>query len=665
TFSALFTLTAGQCVCALLLAATVVTLLIRFPWPSLIVLIALISAIYAGDLVLSFIIAARALDTPIDGGIDDKVVSVIGNVPWPSYTILCPLYHEPEVVPQFVEAMKAMEYPADKLQILLLTEDDDQGLRDSIAGIELPPHFSVVTVPKGKPRTKPRACNYGLLQATGDFVVIYDAEDIPEPLQLKKAVLTFAMLERQQPQNKIACVQAKLNFYNVRQNILTRWFAAEYSLWFDLTLPGLQSLGMPLPLGGTSNHFCADLLRQVGAWDAFNVTEDCELGLRLARHGLKTAMLNSTTYEEANSRPRNWLRQRSRWIKGYLQTYLVYLRQPGYYLRSRHWKEFFALQLAVGGKAAVVLINPLMWVLIAIYVAYHHDPAVFDLFHVLFPSVVLYLAAGCLIFGNFLYIYMHFIGCLKRNQIHLMKWVVFIPIYWLMMSVAGYIGLFQLIFRPHFWEKTKHGLHLRAPQKALDEGVLTVSPKTAQVSIAVPPPPELGPGTRELLIVRELHELAQRFTTIRAGAKPPRQRDPWLTSTLLATYIASLVTFLYYFQHHQTVIYGDAYAHMLIARRVFENATPGVAQLGAVWLPLPHLLMVPFVWNNYLWQTGLAGTIPSMICFYVAALFVFLAARRLTHNSAASYVGALLFILNPNVLYLQTTALTEIALAAT
>src|SRR5579859_2197618 len=134
------------------------------------------------------------------------------------------------------------------------------------------------------------------------------------------------------------------------------------------------------------------------------------------------------------------------------------------------------------------------------------------------------------------------------------------------------------------------------------------------------------------------------------SAKRNLFEDTWLIITVLISYIASISSFWYFFQTHQIILYGDAYAHMLITRRVFDNATPGLAQLGGVWLPLPHLVMLPFIWNDYLWRTGLAGTIPSMICYMIAATYLFLAARRLTKDSRASFIGTLLFILNPNVL---------------
>jgi cellulose synthase/poly-beta-1,6-N-acetylglucosamine synthase-like glycosyltransferase len=476
-YSAQRTITRGQlCVLGLLGTAGVLGLIL-YRVEMVVVTIAAVTVLYFVDLLMSFLLSVRTLKMSAEERIDDALVNALAGANWPMYTILCPLYREVEVVPQFVEAMSALDYPTEKLQILFLTEEDDSTTRQAIQRLHLPPHFTIVTVPPGEPRTKPRACNYGLLQATGNYVVIYDAEDIPDPLQLKKAVLAFA---NQGPET--ACVQAKLNFYNAEQNLLTRWFTAEYSLWFDLTLPGLQKLGVPLPLGGTSNHFRTHLLRSLGAWDAFNVTEDCDLGLRMASYGLKTAMLDSTTYEEANSRVKNWIRQRSRWIKGYMQTYLVYMRQPQEYLRKGRLREFFSLQLFVGGKTAVLFVNPFMWALAVIYILLRP----IDVYHTLFPTPMLYMGTLCLIFGNFFYTYTHLIGCMKRGQFHLLKWTLLIPIYWAMASVAAFMALQQLIFKPHYWEKTQHGLHLRSSGSPKTVISMMEEPVPAQITMPLP-----------------------------------------------------------------------------------------------------------------------------------------------------------------------------------
>ena len=235
------------------------------------IMVALMTLLYLVDLSFNAWIARGSLVTsqPARSRLDVRST-------WPTYTVLCPVFREAAVLPQFVAAMQQLDYPVDRLQILLLLEQDDDTTLVAAREANLPPHFEIIIVPKSFPRTKPKACNYGLARASGQFCVIFDAEDVPETDQLMKAALAFSIA----PGN-MACYQAPLNFYNPRQNTLTRLFTAEYSLWFDLTLVGLQRLAGPIPLGGTSNHFRTDILRGLGGWDSFNVTEDCDLGIRL------------------------------------------------------------------------------------------------------------------------------------------------------------------------------------------------------------------------------------------------------------------------------------------------------------------------------------------------------------------------------------------------
>ena len=307
---------------------------------------------YFVDLCFSAYLIYRSFSKNPEIQISDRELASLKDSSLPMYTIFCPLYKEWQVVPQFVAAMEKMDYPKDKLQVMFLLEEDDQETVQKISEQKLPKHFQIVVVPHSKPKTKPKAMNYGLKFATGEIIAIYDAEDKPESTQLKKAVLAF---EKSGP--KTFCVQAKLNFYNPNQNLLTRLFTAEYSLWFDLVLPGLQSLRAPIPLGGTSNHFHARDIRKLHGWDAFNVTEDCDLGMRLAKRGYKTAIVDSTTYEEANSDWLNWFRQRSRWIKGYIQTYFVHMRRPKDFLETGRPFNLFAFQIIVGGKILSMFIN--------------------------------------------------------------------------------------------------------------------------------------------------------------------------------------------------------------------------------------------------------------------------------------------------------------------
>ncbi|WP_069803568.1 glycosyltransferase [Thermogemmatispora onikobensis] len=627
----------------------------------LIVVTTLITLLYVAHLLLQFAIVGTHLLTPAevgsDEGIDEHLISALNNADWPRYTILCPLYREAAVVGQMVTALRALDYPRDRLEILLLTEEDDLETRAALKQLALPAHFRVLVVPRGYPRTKARACNYGLLHARGDYLVIYDAEDIPDPLQLKKAVLTFA-----QHDHSLACVQARLNCYNPSQNLLTRLFTAEYSLWFDLVLPGLQRLGLPLPLGGTSNHFRVSVLRAVGGWDAFNVTEDCDLGLRLFQHGFKTVILDSTTYEEANSRLSNWLRQRSRWIKGYMQTYLVYMRHPLAYWHERRWRELCSVQLVIGASAASLLVNPLVWALSLFYVCTAGRYQAF--YHLLFPGPILYAGAFCLIFGNFFHLYLNLLALLHRRYYGLVPWALLMPCCWLLDSLAAYLALAELLIRPHYWQKTLHGFHLLKQQQSVNQFSATVVPSTPQRG-----PSEIEIGLTPIRLgghapFKPLRLVLTPDTTIRPLPRIRRSRphDLGALVTFLCACLSSITACLYFFLHQEILLYGDAYAHLRIARSVFDSATPGLAQLGGVWLPLPHVLMLPFVWNDFLWHSGLAGSFVSMLCYIIAALYLYRGGLRLTRDRWAAFLCSLVFMLNPNILYLQSTPLTELTL---
>ena len=281
----------------------------------------------------------------------------------PVYTILLPLYKEPEVAQKILKRIGALDYPASKLDVKLLLESDDAETAAELEKATLPPSFSILRIPDAQPKTKPRACNFGLREAKGEFCVIYDAEDIPDRDQLKKSVVVF----RRDKDHRLACVQAKLNYYNSRQNILTGFFTVEYTTYFDLVLAGWQKFNMPLPLGGTSNHFRTEYLRAIGGWDPFNVTEDCELGIRIYENHWKTTVLDSTTLEEANSRLWNWMRQRSRWVKGFIQTHLAHYRNPIATIRRLGLYGALGGYMAVGGSALMMLTNLIYWPLTLLY----------------------------------------------------------------------------------------------------------------------------------------------------------------------------------------------------------------------------------------------------------------------------------------------------------
>lgn len=383
--------------------------------------------------------------------ISDERARAVPDSELPTYTILVPAYNEPEVVADLIGAMAALEYPDEKLQVLLLLEADDEVTINAAKACGDVDTITIVLVPAADPRTKPKACNYGLHLATGDIVTIYDAEDLPDPLQLRRVVVAFS-----ESDETVACVQAKLAFHNGRQNLLCGWFTADYGLWFGYLLPGLMRSKSPIPLGGTSNHLRRSVLREIGAWDPFNVTEDADLGVRIAETGYRTAVIDSVTLEEANSDPINWIRQRSRWYKGYLQTWLVHVRRP-----VKLWKAigpigFIRFSLLLMGTPVIACLNLVFWLITVMW--FLGQPAFIQ---EVFPWYIYFPALISLIFGNGATIYMNLIAIREDDRPDLLIPALTVPIYWVMMSIASAKGCYQLIRNPSYWEKTFHGLSVK------------------------------------------------------------------------------------------------------------------------------------------------------------------------------------------------------------
>ncbi len=394
---------------------------------------------------LSFAGARREQYEPIS----QEEVRQISNSELPTYTILIPAYKEPNVIGKLVTALKKLDYPQSKLDIILLLEEDDKATLEAAKKAKPPGNWRFIIIPHAIPKTKPKACNYGLFFARGEYLTIYDAEDIPEPDQLKKAVIGFKKHD-----SSCVCLQAALNYFNADENFITRMFTLEYSYWFDYLLPGLDRLNLPIPLGGTSNHFKTEFLKLLGGWDPFNVTEDADLGVRAAAHGMTVGVINSTTYEEANSKYWNWIRQRSRWIKGYMQTALVYNRNPLQMIRILGFKRWLSFQLFVGGTPLLFLAVPIVWSVFIYWI--FTESKLLDPF---FPPLLVYWGLFNLIWGNFLGIYLNMIAVFRRKLFYLMPYSFFNPIYWLCFhSIAAYKALWQLFFNPFYWEKTEHGI---------------------------------------------------------------------------------------------------------------------------------------------------------------------------------------------------------------
>ena len=376
----------------------------------------------------------------------------------PTYSVLVPVFHEENVLGQLLRALKNLDYPHEKLDIKIVTEEHDIALRRALEQHNLPGHFEIIVVPPGKPQTKPRALNYALQFCRGDLLTIFDAEDIPHPQQLRDAAQCFMTTD----DNNLACVQAQLVFFNSRENWLTRQFTAEYATLFGVVLPALAAHGLPLPLGGTSNHFRTDILRRIGGWDAFNVTEDADLGFRLARFGFTTSVIDSITREEATTQCANWLKQRARWLKGFLQTWLVHMRNPLKTRRALGLRGFWVLQACTIGVFASALLHPLLLIL-TIYQFYFYPP--FSPGESLFVTAVNGLNILIFILGYGVSMYAANKALRLRGRRNWWGTIATMPLYWFLMTAAGWLALYQFIVAPFEWNKTEHGLS-RKPDRA-------------------------------------------------------------------------------------------------------------------------------------------------------------------------------------------------------
>lgn len=360
----------------------------------------------------------------------------------PSYSVLVPLYRESNVVARLTGYLARLDYPPDRLEILLLCERDDTETIEEIRALGLDHPFRLVVCPLGEPRTKPRACNVGLGLATGEICVIFDAEDRPALDQLRRAASVFAV-----SMQHVVCLQARLDFHNHDHNWLARCFTVEYGALFGLVLPGLAAWDLLLPLGGTSNHFRTAALRELGGWDPYNVTEDADLGVRIHYAGWRTTMLDSTTLEEACAKPIPWVRQRTRWMKGYLQTWAAHARSQPPLRRSS-----LALHLVVGGAPVnAALLPALLLALVLMRESWWPGSR--------FAADLLAAVTTAILAVNFVVqILSGLFDTVARRRWWLVGAALSLPAYALMISLATYRSVWQLLRHPYLWEKTPHGL---------------------------------------------------------------------------------------------------------------------------------------------------------------------------------------------------------------
>jgi cellulose synthase/poly-beta-1,6-N-acetylglucosamine synthase-like glycosyltransferase len=375
----------------------------------------------------------------------------------PVYSVVIALYREARVVPQLIAALGALDYPKGKLDIKFVIEHDDLATKKAIEARNLPANYELIVAPPGHPRTKPRALNVALPLARGEFLTVFDAEDRPAPSQLREAAERFL---RSPP--KLACLQARLAIDNVEDSWLTRLFAIEYAVLFDVLNPGYAALGLPVPLGGTSNHFRTHMLRELCGWDAWNVTEDADLGFRLARAGYAIGVLSASTQEEAPARLGAWLKQRRRWSKGWMQTLITLTRTP----RRLAGELGSAGAVAAGLMLTSLVAAPLLWPFFTALLVYDLRcglPAPGSWL----SRIIAVLWLSTLLFGAASIAWLALLGMQRRKLTSLWPWLPLLPLYYLMTSAASWLALYDLNVRPFHWHKTEHGLARTSRQEAL------------------------------------------------------------------------------------------------------------------------------------------------------------------------------------------------------
>ncbi|MEO1777496.1 MAG: glycosyltransferase [Pseudomonadota bacterium] len=445
----------GTLMICLLLGVSIMALLLVPGW-----FVTVLAAISVLSLILTAGLKAAALVAQLTRAVP-ALSAPLAPVPlsrMPKVSMLVPLFREENIADALIARLTRLTYPKALLEVMLVLEAKDQVTRETIARTRLPHWMRVIEVPDdGTITTKPRALNYALDFCQGSIVGIWDAEDAPEPDQLEKAVARFAVSDP-----RVACLQGILDYYNAQQNWLARCFTIEYAAWWRLILPGVARLGLVLPLGGTTLFFRRKILEELRGWDAHNVTEDADLGLRLARAGYRTELIPTVTMEEANCHPWAWIKQRSRWIKGFLITYCVHMRDPWQLLRDLGALRFLGVQAMFLGTVIQFATLPLLWSFwSSAFGATHPVTATLGPW-VLWPLAVLFVASEVisLIVGV--------LAVSNRKHRHLTPWVLTMPLYFPLAAAASYKALYELIAAPFYWDKTQHG-RARGPQTSSEK----------------------------------------------------------------------------------------------------------------------------------------------------------------------------------------------------
>lgn len=366
----------------------------------------------------------------------------------PVVSLIVPLFREREIATRLVQRLVRLDYPEDLLDIVLVVEEDDTLTRETLEQARVPPWMRQVAVPVGTVRTKPRAMNYALDFCRGTIVGVYDAEDAPAPDQIRRVVARFRDLPPE-----VACLQGVLDFYNARTNWLSRCFTIDYATWFRIVLPGIARMGLVIPLGGTTLFFRRHALDRLGGWDAHNVTEDADLGLRLARHGYRCELIDSVTEEEANCHAIPWIRQRSRWLKGYAMTWISHMRAPRRLLRDLGWWKFAGVQVLFLGTLSTFFLAPLVWSFWLLLFGLPHPLSG------LIPWWLFVLLGSSMLLTEVVNMAASALAVSTPKHRWLVPWVPTMHFYYPLGAIASWKGLAELLIWPFYWDKTAHGLY--------------------------------------------------------------------------------------------------------------------------------------------------------------------------------------------------------------
>ena len=364
----------------------------------------------------------------------------------PVVSVMVALYREASIAPRLIRRLARLDYPQELLDIVLVVEAEDSLTRNALAATDLPPWMRVVVVPDGRLKTKPRALNFALDHCRGSIVGVYDAEDAPEPDQIRKVVERF---HSRGPE--VVCLQGVLDFYNPRTNWLSRCFTIEYATWFRLILPGIQRLGLPVPLGGTTLFFRRKAIEELGGWDAHNVTEDADLGIRLARMGYRTELIDTTTHEEANCRALPWVKQRSRWLKGYMMTYASHMRAPRLLWRQLGAWQFIGFQILFIGSLSQFVLAPVIGFFGIGLLGVDHP-----IFAAL-PRPAYLMLITIFVVTELANLWFNWFAMRRTRHRLNPLWIPTLHIYFPLGSLASYKAIWELLRKPFYWDKTTHG----------------------------------------------------------------------------------------------------------------------------------------------------------------------------------------------------------------